>query len=49
MIIFIYGIVNKQYNQWIRKRSSRRRKKGRKTRNVVRDESTVIGGATAAV
>jgi hypothetical protein len=43
MAAFIYGLINKQYNRWIRKRSSRPRRKGRKIRNVVRDESTVLG------
>ena len=50
MAAFIYGLIIKQYNRWIRKRSSRRRRKGRKSRNVVRDESTtVIGVETDAV
>jgi hypothetical protein len=41
MIKFIYGIINNGCTKWVRKRSSHR-KKGRKTRNVIRDESTVI-------
>jgi hypothetical protein len=49
MVIFIYGIINKKYNQWLRRRFSRRRGKGWKTRNVIRDESTILGLETAIV
>jgi hypothetical protein len=40
MVVFIYRIIKKQYNQSHRKRSSRRRNKGR--RNFIRDESTIL-------
>ena len=46
MIVFIYNLINKQYNRWLRKRSSRQR---RKTTNVVGDESTVLGLETDTV
>jgi hypothetical protein len=48
MAAFIYGLINKQYNRWIRKRSSRHRRKRRKT-NIVRDESTILNSETNAV
>jgi len=49
MIIFIYGIIIKQYNQCRRKRSIRRQKNRQKSRNVIRDESTILGIETAIV
>ncbi|CAF1087017.1 unnamed protein product [Adineta steineri] len=41
-VIFIYGIIEKRINVWTRRASSKRRRKLRKTRNAIRDESTVI-------
>ncbi len=50
MILFLYGVIEKQCDRWTRKRSSRRRRrKGRKARNTIRDESTVISFETNIV
>jgi ATP/ADP translocase len=49
MVVFIYGFINKQCNQWHGKRSSRHRKKRPKSKNVIRDESTILGVETDIV
>ncbi|CAF4362920.1 unnamed protein product, partial [Adineta steineri] len=41
-VVFIYGIIEKRINVWTERASSKRRRKLRKTRNAIRDESTVI-------
>ena len=42
VIIIVYGFVNRHYGHWFRKRSSSNRRKTRRTRNIVRDESTIV-------
>lgn len=45
VVIVVYGFVNKHYGHWFRKGSNSRRRKSRRPRNIVRDESTIVVAA----
>ncbi|UJR22032.1 hypothetical protein I4U23_025099 [Adineta vaga] len=49
LFLFIYGFIERQCNRLARRRTERRQQNARKTKNAIRDESTVLSLGTHPV
>ncbi|CAF1677233.1 unnamed protein product, partial [Adineta ricciae] len=48
-VLFIYSIIEKQCNKLTQRRTTQRQQKARRTKNAIRDESTVLSLTTHPV